>query len=149
MIDPSVCCCSEYQNSGIPCPPGTCPNVPRVREPAACAHLIRDGQTTIGSCQLERGHDGEHQRGEPVYPTYCGSCNKLSCICGELEDKADAVARLIELAEVAVEPARENVDDGDFPPFGVDPKDSASLEKLQMVQELRPDWLKKKSERDV
>jgi hypothetical protein len=27
-----------------------------------CGHLIRDGQTTIGACQLAPGHDGEHQR---------------------------------------------------------------------------------------
>lgn len=33
-----------------------------------CGHLIRDGQTTIGACQRPRGHDGEHQRGQPPSP---------------------------------------------------------------------------------
>ncbi len=31
-------------------------------QPTPCGHLIRDGQTTIGACELERGHEGEHQR---------------------------------------------------------------------------------------
>jgi len=34
-----------------------------------CGHLIRDGQTTMGACQRERGHDGEHQRKQPAPPS--------------------------------------------------------------------------------
>lgn len=33
------------------------------RRHAECGHLIRDGQTTIGLCQMPRGHGGEHMRG--------------------------------------------------------------------------------------
>ncbi len=68
---------AESAHHGAPCPacdgrtitgPWTCPRC-GVRygldapHDAPCGHLIRDGQTTIGACERERGHGGEHQRG--------------------------------------------------------------------------------------
>lgn len=31
-------------------------------QPVACDYPIRDGQTTIGACEMAPGHDGEHMR---------------------------------------------------------------------------------------
>ena len=36
-----------------------------------CGHLIRDGQTTVGACQLATGHGGEHMRGSLCEEVYC------------------------------------------------------------------------------
>ncbi len=43
----------------------TCEDCGTENPRAPCGHLIRDGQTTIGACELELGHGGEHQR-EPI-----------------------------------------------------------------------------------
>jgi co-chaperonin GroES (HSP10) len=44
---------------------------PRADGWTSCDHLIRDGQTTIGRCDLPWGHDGEHQHlvAEPAHPS--------------------------------------------------------------------------------
>jgi hypothetical protein len=34
-FDVTACYCSEYASSGMPCPPGECPNVPSATEPPA------------------------------------------------------------------------------------------------------------------
>jgi len=41
MSDPMSCYCSEYQSSGIPCPPGKCPNVPKKQEPDTMRECVR------------------------------------------------------------------------------------------------------------
>jgi hypothetical protein len=49
----------------------------------ACGYLIRDGQTTIGACERERGHDGEHQRAlsrQNSDPDYWPLCQQRGCL---------------------------------------------------------------------
>ena len=51
-----------------------CSEACRNAQPAGpCGYLIRDGQTSIGACDLARGHAGEHMR--CYLPPGHGPCN--------------------------------------------------------------------------